>query len=324
VADGTDGAPVLLGDIGGTNARFALLEHGGIGRSATLAVAEHPTALEAIGSYLRDLPKERQPRAAALACAGPPVNGAVAMTNSPWRVSGEEIRTHFGFHRVVLLNDFAAQAWAIRRLRAEDLRAIGGGNVRPGAPAVILGPGTGLGVATYLSRPDDPVVIVGEGGHATLPASNDKEAGVIAALRARFGHVSVERVLSGDGLVNLYRTLADFENEAAARRSAAEITDLARAGACADCKAALDMFCAMLGSLAGNLALTLGAQGGVYIAGGIAPRIADYLATSGFRAHFEAKGRFRSYLAAIPTWVVLHPSPAFLGLAEFWSRQSRA
>ena len=185
----------------------------------------------------------------------------------------------------------------------------------PGAPAVVLGPGTGLGIATYLPPPRGPAVIVGEGGHATMAASDDREAAVLAALRTRFGHVSAERVLSGDGLVQLYETRAAIEKRAVPPRSAAEITETAIAGGDADCAAALELFCALLGGLAGDLALTLGARGGVYIAGGIAPRVAEVLAASAFRDRFEAKGRFRAYLAPIPAWVVLHPAPAFLGLA---------
>ena len=305
---------VLLGDLGGTNARFALLEDGAIGHAATLGVAAHASALEAISAYIKDLPETHRPRAAALACAGPVEDGAVTLTNSAWRLEAGEIERHFGFARVRLVNDFEALAWALARLDPDDLRALGGHAARPGAPAVVLGPGTGLGIAAYLPPPAGPAVIVGEGGHATLAAADDREAAVLAALRARFGHVSAERVLSGDGLVHLYETLAALEERNAPKRSAAEVTEAARAGQCRDCAAALDMFCAMLGALAGNLALTLGAQGGVYIAGGIAPRVADILAASQFRARFEAKGRFRSYLAPIPAWVVLHPAPAFLGL----------
>lgn len=315
-----DKGRVLLGDIGGTNARFAILKNGKIDRAATQGVDTYPTAVQAIAAYLEDLPEGHRPRAAALACAGPVVDGTVSLTNSPWRLDAEELARHFGFSRVRLLNDFAAQAWAVPRLGGGELRAIGGGTAQPDAPAVVLGPGTGLGIAVYLPPPAGPAVIVGEGGHATMPAADDRDAAILDALRAKFGHISAERVLSGDGLVLLHETLAALENRAAPPRSAKEITDAACAGRDPDCKAALDVFCAMLGALAGNLALTLGAHGGAYIAGGIAPQIADYLAGSAFRPRFEAKGRFQSYLAAIPTFIVLHPTPAFLGLTEVCSR----
>ncbi len=313
---GIPGGRALLGDIGGTNARFAILENGEVGHADTLSVATHGTAIDAVAAYLSGLPKGQRPGAAALACAGPVENGTVVMTNSPWRIEAGEIERQFGFARALVVNDFAAQAWAVPGLGAADLHAIGRGIARPDRPAAILGPGSGLGISSYLPPPKGPAVAVGEGGHATMPATDDREAAVLAALRARFGHVSAERVLSGNGLVRLHEALAELEGRAGARRSAAEITEAAGTGACKHSAAALDLFCAMLGTFAGNLALTLGAQGGVYIAGGIAPRMVDYLARSKFRDRFEAKGRFKAYLAAIPTWVVTHPTPAFLGLAR--------
>ena len=321
------GGAILLGDIGGTNARFVLLHDGAHENAATLKVGAHATATKAIAEYLNGLPQSPTLSGAALACAGPVNDGTVAMTNSPWRLCAREIERDFGLPRVELVNDFAAQAWAVPRLSHEDLRALGGGHARDDAPCVVLGPGTGLGIATYLppplTRSGGPAVIVGEGGHVTMPANTEQEAAVLLVLRGRFGHVSAERVLSGEGLVHLYDALATLERTAAPSRTAAEITEAARSGACATSRATLDLFCTMLGGLAGNLALTLGAHGGVYIAGGIAPRIADDLAASRFRESFEAKGRFKSYLAEIPTSVVLHPTPAFLGLAQLWAERER-
>ncbi len=307
---------VLLGDIGGTNARFAVACGREIANTASFGVAAHATPLDAIAGFLKDLPPERRPRAAALACAGPVQDAVAAVTNSPWRIDARRIEREFGFGRVLLVNDFEALAWGVPRFEASMLRSLGGGRAQAGRPAVVLGPGTGLGIAAYLPPPQGPAAIVGEGGHATLPAADDKEAAILARLRADSGHVSAEHVISGGGLVRLYETLAALDGETPPRRGAAEITQAAIAGQCAASRAALDMFCAMLGTLAGDLALTLGAQGGVFIAGGIAPRIADYLATSGFRRRFEEKGRFRDYLAAIPASIVMHPEPAFLGLVQ--------
>lgn len=306
--------PVLLGDIGGTHARFALACGDGIRRQITLDVADHPTATDAIAEFLAGLAKDRCPGAAILACAGPVEAGVVSLTNSPWRLDAGEIEGRFGFSDVLLVNDFAAVAWALPNLRENDLRAVGGGIAKADRPAVVLGPGTGLGIATYSPAPKGSKVIVGEGGHGTLPATNDKEAEVIARLRMELGHVSAERTISGDGLVRLYETIAALEGLSVPSRTAAGISDAAVAGNCATSQAALDMFCAMLGSVAGNMALTMGAQGGVYIAGGIVPQIADYVIASDFRRCFEAKGRFQSYLLGIPTWIILHPEPAFLGL----------
>ena len=162
---------------------------------------------------------------------------------------------------------------------------------------------------------------MGEGGHATLPAANDREAEVIARLRMELGHVSAERIVSGDGLVRLYETIAALDGLSVPSRTAAGISDAAMAGSCATSQAALDMFCAMLGTVAGNMALAMGAQGGIYIAGGIVPQIADYFIDSDFRRCFEAKGCFQSYLLGIPAWIILHPEPAFLGLLRLLDEQ---
>ena len=306
---------VLLGDIGGTNARFALARNGKIETVASLRVAEHPTASSALAEVLQRFPDAR-PRRAVFACAGPVEAGAIALTNSAWRLEEGELEAGFGFERVLLVNDFVAVAWALPHLQPEHLRPVGAGGGKPGRPCVALGPGTGLGVAAFLPPPLGPQVITGEGGHVTLPAADDREAEVLRRLRGQLGHVSAERLLSGGGLVRLYQTLAEVDGLSPPPRAAPEITAAAAAGGCAASRAALDMFCAMLGGFAGNLALTWGAQGGVYIAGGIAPRIAEQLAASAFRARFEAKGRFRPYLEAIPTWIVRHPEPAFLGLSR--------
>ncbi len=306
---------VLLGDIGGTNARFALVQNGKIEMVANLRVAEHPTVRTALTEVLQSLP-DPTPRRAVFGCAGPVEAGAIALTNSTWRLEERELEAQFGFDRVLLVNDFAAVAWALPHLRDEQLQQIGPGESKPGRPKVVLGAGTGLGVAAFLPDPLGPQVITGEGGHVTLPAGDDREAEVLRRLRARLGHVSAERLLSGNGLVRLYETLAEMDGLSPPPRGAPEITAAATANDCATSRITLDMFCAILGGFAGNLALTWGAQGGVYIAGGIAPHFAAHLAASAFRQRFEAKGRFQPYLAAIPTWLVLHPEPAFLGLSR--------
>ncbi|HKU94138.1 MAG TPA: glucokinase, partial [Vineibacter sp.] len=180
---------------------------------------------------------------------------------------------------------------------------------------------TGLGVACLVPG-DPPVAIATEGGHATASATDPRQDAVIQWLRARFAHVSVERVLSGDGLVNLHDAIAAIDAKVVPTRSPAQITDAALAGACAVCREALDMFCAMLGAAAGDMALTFGARGGVYIAGGIVPRIVDHLAHSAFRAQFESKGRFHDYLAGIPVHVILRSNPAFVGLAAVARRRT--
>ena len=308
---------ILLADIGGTHARFALLTDAGIGPIAEIDVAASANFETALAWYLERA--NSVPRNAALAVAGPVGAGPVRLTNSDWIIDAAAVEKRFGFARVRLVNDFAATAWAVPRLDAGAVRQIGGGTLEPTAPAAVLGPGTGLGVAAYL--PGDPGrVIVGEGGHATLAVAADREDQIVARLRARFGHVSVERVLSGAGLVNLYEAIAAVDGATVPARSAEEVSTAALDDVCSTCREALALFCAMLGAVAGDLALILGARGGVYVAGGIAPQILDFLAASHFRARFEAKGRMADYVAAIPTYGVVHPHPTFVGLAELMRR----
>jgi glucokinase len=178
----------------------------------------------------------------------------------------------------------------------------------------VLGPGTGLGVACLIPHSHEPVVITGEGGHATMAATSAREDAIIDYLRRQVGHVSAERVVSGFGLENLYRAILAIDGLEAPRRNAPQITGAGLEGTCPVSRMALELFCGMLGTIAGNVALMFGAKGGVYIAGGIAPRITDFLARSEFRARFENKGRFKIYLQSVPTSVIIHPAATFIGL----------
>lgn len=309
-----DPRPALLADIGGTHARFSLANERGFGPITTLETEDYEDAGAAIQTFLDQNRLAAPPRTAALACAGPVEQGFVQLTNRDWHVDAAELQSRLGIDEVALVNDFAAVAWAIPALKDGDLFRIGGGTSVAGAPAAVLGPGTGLGVAGYVPHEGGATVIVGEGGHVTLPATTRLETELFAELHKELDHLSAERVLSGDGLERLYRSLARLTGDRAPERGAAGITDAALARSCGTSQAALDMFCALLGAFAGNVALTFGARGGIYLAGGIVPKIVDYVAASEFRQRFEAKGRFRDYLACIPVWVVLHPEPAFLGL----------
>lgn len=316
-------ASAVLADIGGTYARFALARAGELGSILTLRTAEYERAGAAMRAFLDRARPPSPPQAAALACAGPVEDGRVQLTNGDWRIDAEEIGSELGFEEVLLVNDFASVAWSVPCLRPADLHPVGAGRAVERAPAVVLGPGTGLGVAGYLPHDGAEAVVVGEGGHVTLAAVTDREAEVLAAARDELGHVSAERLLSGDGLVRLYRILASLDGVEAPARSAGEITDAAAAQDSSLCRAAFDMFCEMLGTVAGDLALTFGARGGVYIAGGIVPKTRDAFAASRFRPRFEAKGRFRDYLARIPTSIVMHPEPAFLGLMRLIGATAR-
>ena len=309
----------LLGDVGGTNARFAWQASAGAEPSH---LAAYPCAqFESLESVLRHYLAQHGlpiPAQAAIGIANPVQGDRVQMTNHDWHFSIEALRHALGLRRLKLLNDFAALAWSLPTLQAHELRAVGGGSGVQGGALALLGPGTGLGMSGLVQDADArQVVISGEGGHVTLAASDDDEAAVLAWLRREFGHVSAERAISGPGLENLYRAWGAVQGLALAPLSAPQISQRALAGVDAHCDAALELFFSLLGNVAGNLALTLGATGGVYIGGGIVPRLGDRIDRSRFRERFEAKGRFGGYLARIPVWVVqASGSPALRGAAR--------
>lgn len=314
--------PILIADIGGTNARFALIEGGSAGPAHHVPLDAFTGIAPAIAAFLaaQDLP--HQPDAAVLAVAGPVAGNRVRLTNRGWVVDGAAIGLALGIPTVRVVNDFAALSWSLQVLGPADLVPLGGtGQTEPGAPMAVLGPGTGLGVGAFL--PPDRVLVT-EGGHASLAAHDAREAAVIEWLRVRHGpwggHVSAERALSGQGIENLHAALAALDGVTPPPRDAAAIAAAALAGECPICCEALAMFCAMLGGVAGDLALLYGAQGGVFVAGGICPRFPAFLAASEFRARFEAKGRFREWLAPVPAWLVVRPDAAMLGLAAMARR----
>jgi len=300
--------PRLVADIGGTNARLGWIASRGsaVQQIARYPCADHPGPAEVVEHYLGE---QRLPRPAAIAIgiATPVVGDAVSMTNLAWSFSIDELQRRLGVSCLRVLNDFAALAWGLPTTSPDELRQVGAGIAAEGAPLALIGPGTGLGVSGLLRTPAGLAPIVGEGGHASLAAADTDEERLIAVLRRRFGHVSAERVLSGAGLVNLYEALCELHGQPAEALDAEAISERAAAGDPL-CTAAVDRFFSFLGSVAGNLALTLGARGGVYIAGGIVPRLGSAIDASSFRERFEAKGRFRSYLAAVPTWLVLDAS----------------
>ena len=305
---------VLLADIGGTNARFAILAEGTVGIVTHMAVRDYGSFREALDAYLGRLPEADTIRAAILAVAGAAQNGRCALTNSPWVIDAAELRAGYGFSTVRLINDFEAVAWSLPRLSPGKLLQLGGRQPVVGAPLAALGPGTGLGMAVSIPHANGHLVLSSEGGHSTMAGNSLREDAVIAYLRQRLGHVSAERVLSGKGLENLYEALAALDGLMLPSRSAVEITRAGVEGTCSTSRAAIDMFCAMLGTVAGNLALTLGARGGVFIAGGILRHMPEYFAHSQFRARFEQKGRISKYLEPIPAYLILDEDAAFVGL----------
>jgi glucokinase len=312
--------PRLLSDIGATNVRFALQYPAGEPEAVVqMAVADHADLVGAIRFYLAGT--GAVPRIGAFAVASAIAGDRIRMTNHPWSFSVAETKATLGLDQLWVINDFTAIALSLPRLGGEDLLLLGGSSARPARPLVVIGPGSGLGASGLLPTPAGWYAVVGEGGHTTLPAANEREAAVIAVLRRRFGHVSAERVLSGQGLVNLFQALAELAGRQVGDPTPAEVSEQGALGLDPLAGEALQMFCAMLGTVAGDLTLTLGALGGCYLAGGILPRIPGVLAASAFRRRFEAKGRFRAYLQTVPTWLVLHPTPAFRGLAHLVDRE---
>ena len=313
---GAIGATWLVGDVGATNARFGLVSpDGAVLHSGNFECADFAEVGEAIEAYLAMRGTLAIPRLGALAIAALITGDHIRMTNHPWSFSVAALRDRLHLERLVAINDFTAVALALPRLTAEDRMPVGGGAPVEGRPIAVLGPGSGLGVSGLIPAGSGWAPLAGEGGHVTMAAANERESAVLELMRRRFDHVSAERCLSGPGLVNLYNSLAALDGVPAAPYSAAQITDPDTSARDPLCREATAMFCAMLGTVAGDLALTLGAEGGVYIAGGIVPRLGSRFVESGFRQRFEDKGRLRSYLAAIPTFVVTHPLPAFLGCA---------
>jgi glucokinase len=300
-----------------------LLEHGQPIDTTRYAVADYASPVEAARAFLAGPAAGHAPQMAVIAAAGPVVNGRVTMTNAAWTVDAERIRNGLGLPAVHVINDFEALGWALPDLRPADLFDIGQVTPPGLGTMAVMGPGTGFGLAALASDGKVEVVLVTEAGHATLPSENRREDAIILALRERLQHVSVERVLSGPGLVQLYHAIAEVDGLTVPQRSAAEIVEHALAGDCEASRNTLEAFCAFLGGAAGNAALTLGAIGGVFIAGGIAPRFTDFLRQSAFRERFEAKGRMAPYLARIPTRVIVHPYPAFVGLARLARVRSR-
>jgi len=315
---------VLVADIGGTHARFALVGADGEAvNPLVLRCADYEGPAPAIKAYLADQGGGAAPRHGAFAVASVIDGDRIELTNSPWRFSIDATRQALGLERLEVVNDFTAVALSVRHLKPTDLLAIGGGAAEPGLPIAVLGPGTGLGVSALIPSADGEwTALATEGGHVTMAAATEREARILDRLRSQFDHVSAERVLSGQGLVNLYQAVAALSGHQAVFSTPDVITKRGLDGSCPVSREAVETFFAMMGTAAGNLALSLGAKGGVYIAGGILPRMADAFRLSSFRTRFEAHGRFQPYLAAIPTWLITHPLPAFVGLAALVAADS--
>jgi glucokinase len=310
--------PVLIGDIGGTNARFALVAErdGPVQTFPPIVTGDHrdiETALETtvLGHA------ERKPRSAIIDVAGPITGDAVPLTNAHWVLKPADIMRRTGIEDVILLNDFEALAMALTALREADLEPIGA--ARPGASGakVVLGPGTGLGVGALVEAGGLLLPVPGEGGHVALGPAEADEFPLWANIEPEHGRISAEALLCGRGLVRLYRAVARTEGAEPAHLRPPDITGAALGGADRIAIRTVSLYCRLLGRLAGDMALVFMARGGVYVGGGIAPRILPFLQEGEFRRAFEAKAPHQAVMATIPTWAITRDNPAMPGLAAF-------
>lgn len=311
------GTKAILADIGGTNARFAMLdEAGNISQLKILPTEKYTYFADAFRDYLQQINWQGAIEKAVF-CVGAPVAGdLISFPNSHWHIKQQEISTQFNIQKLKIINDFTAVALSLPHIPEGSLVKIGEGEIVGGNAKAVLGPGTGLGVGGLV--PDGKggwSPISGEGGHVTLPCVEPREFAIVQQLlAAKYSHVSAERLVSGKGIVNMYNAICAIEGEKPLYESAEEISAHGVSAKCKICAEVMERFCAMLGTVAGNLALTLGARGGVYIAGGITPKILDYFKASQFRTRFENKGRSKTYMALIPTYIITYDNPSFLGL----------
>jgi len=313
-------ALVLVADIGATHARFALATADGLlGPAVHLPTSTYrdltSAAKEGLSLLRKSLHFDSEVVAAAVAVAGPVTGDAIELTNAGWKFSIEASRSELGLARLLVLNDFEALAWSVPFLRPEELETIRGGEADSTAPMALIGPGTGLGVGALVPVGAGWRAIAGEGGHRDLAAASEREWQVVGRLAARFGHVSAERAVSGPGLSNLHRALCELAHRAIEELEPSEVATRAREGGDVEAVEAAGLFSGWLGAVAGDLALTLGARGGVYLGGGVISGLGAAFDRRRFVHRFEGKGRFEGYLQQIPIRHILSSDAALLGAA---------
>ena len=304
----------LVGDIGGTNARFALWRGQRLNSVRVLRTADHACPTDAVRAYLQAIGHEvADLGVVCLACAGPVSGDEFVFTNNHWRLSRRAFRDSLGLDELLLINDFSAMALGITQVPESELVTVCEGVGDPERVRLVIGPGTGLGVAGLLPREGGGWrVLPSEGGHACLPVGNPREAALWAQFNEQYGHVSAEAVLSGNGLLALYRASCRLDAVAPRLQTPAEIT-AAASGGDSQAMQVLEQFCIWLGRVAGDAVLTLGARGGVYLAGGMLPRFADFFLCSDFMQSFRDKGRMTRYFDGIPVRLVTAEYPGLLG-----------
>lgn len=307
----------LIADIGGTNARFGIVDSKGIHDLVYFECRNYTGPAEAAEAYLKKIGIQTRPEIAIFAVAGPVMADLVNFTGSPWTFRISQVKEQLKLTTFEVMNDFQAVALAIPDISPTLLQKIGGGEPKQGWAKGVLGPGTGLGVASLFWNGNDYLANPGEGGHVTCPATSDREFNIFHRLRVKYHHISAERVCSGKGLENLYNAIRVLDHKFdLPDLEAPEISRNALNGSCEVCKESLDLMLSFLGRVAGNLALTLNAHGGIYIAGGIPTKLGDYFFQSAFWEEFKAKGRMSELMESIPVYLIKHDAIGLLGLEQ--------
>jgi glucokinase len=311
-------------DLGGTNIRLAVcaLKTGELSQLKEFACAEFVTLEDALAHYFTTLQSQVKHLCIGIAC---PVEGdQITMTNLSWAFSQQALKEKFKLASLYVINDYTAISLALPFLSAQEKIQIGGGEAQPDGVTAVFGPGTGLGVSHIIKPADKWISLDGEGGHVSFTVNTREQADILFLLQEQFGHVSAERILSGQGLVNLYQSICSLSGKQAEFTEPKEVSKAALDGSCAVARRSLEVFCQVMGGFAGNLALNLDCTGGVYIAGGIVPRFVDFFQKSEFRSFFEEKGRFKEYLTGIPTFLITNDNPGLLGAAAYLRQEQGA
>ena len=307
----------VVADVGGTNIRLAVLDitNGEMSKIREYPCAQFITIETALIQYFATLSEPVGYLCLGIAC--PVENDLISMTNLNWQFSKKQLKQKLALEALYVINDYTAISLAVPFVEENQKIKIGGGEEVADGVKAIFGPGTGLGVSHLIKQNEKWVSLDGEGGHSSFAPNTAQQADVLLLLQGQFGHVSTERLLSGQGLVNIYHALCRLAGKQPEFFEAAEITKSALNGECELALQTLTLFCQAMGGFAGNLALNLECKGGVYIAGGIVPRFIEFFKNSEFRTFFEAKGRFEGYLKSIPTYLITHENPGLLGAAVY-------
>ncbi|WP_339723420.1 glucokinase [uncultured Paraglaciecola sp.] len=312
----------FVADVGGTNIRLALIENGSLSQIKKYLCSDYKTINAAIEAYIAEFPElDFTAGCLGVAC---PVNGdVVSMTNNDWQFSISQLKTGLGLDWLGVINDFTAVAHAVTVLTNQQKEQVGQGQSVDLDNIAVFGPGTGLGVKHLTHTAEGWLALDGEGGHVDFAPVDEVDIAIWQFLTDKFGHASAEEVMSGRGLVHIYQAIAKHKKQLAPLDDPADITERALDGSCVLSAATLNQFCKILGSFAGNLALNLGTRGGVYIGGGIAPRFTNFIKQSDFRKRFEAKGRFRDYVAGIPTFIITEPDHGLIGAMAYLNQNCK-